>query len=151
MKSILISKPYKLAINSKKCNAMLLNFKCNKANKFCTQAPLKLCLSETWFHLLNLYLDLMEISGLSQDLTLMETITYSKTSDILLWDPICLPGVFVTMAERSRISEDKDSPLLWWDRDRLLTSFYPSWSYGLLFHQGLVDLARSAILIPLGE
>ena len=32
-----------------------------------------------------------------------------------------------------------------------LTSFYPSWSYGLLFHQGLVDLARSAILIPLGE
>ena len=26
-----------------------------------------------------------------------------------------------------------------------------SWSYGLLFHQGIVDLARSAILIPLGK
>ena len=28
---------------------------------------------------------------------------------------------------------------------------YFSWSYGLLLHQGLVDLARSAILIPLGK
>jgi len=28
---------------------------------------------------------------------------------------------------------------------------FKSWSYGLLFHQGLVDLARSAILIPLGQ
>ena len=28
---------------------------------------------------------------------------------------------------------------------------FSSWSYGLLFHQGLVDLARSAILIPLGK
>jgi len=28
---------------------------------------------------------------------------------------------------------------------------FNSWSYGLLFHQGLVDLARSAILIPLGH
>ena len=26
-----------------------------------------------------------------------------------------------------------------------------SWSYGLLFHQGCVDLARSAILLPLGN
>ena len=84
MKSIIISKPYKLAINLKKCNPMLLNFKCNKANKFCTPAPLQLCLSEAWFHLLNLPRSGMEISGLSQDLTLMETITYSKTSDILL-------------------------------------------------------------------
>jgi len=28
---------------------------------------------------------------------------------------------------------------------------FKSWSYGLLFHQGLVDMARSAILIPLGQ
>jgi len=28
---------------------------------------------------------------------------------------------------------------------------FKSWSYGLLFHQGLVDLARSALLIPLGQ
>ena len=28
---------------------------------------------------------------------------------------------------------------------------YPSWSNGLLFHQAVVDLTRSAILIPLGK
>ena len=37
-----------------------------------------------------------------------------------------------------------------WDIYYHHSSFLFSWSYGLLFHQGLVDMARSAILIPLG-